>query len=52
MNLQNLMLKCLQLDMIWSKTLAEDFMVELLSLPRPNLVSARYDTPTWYFLST
>ncbi|XP_024403601.1 uncharacterized protein [Physcomitrium patens] len=29
--------KCLQLDMIWSKTLAEDFLKELFSIPRPNL---------------
>ncbi|KAG0601407.1 hypothetical protein M758_11G108000 [Ceratodon purpureus] len=31
-----------ELDMIWSKTLTEDFLVELFSIPRPNLVSARY----------
>jgi hypothetical protein len=42
MKLQKLMLECLQLDMIWSKTLAEDFLAELFSVPRPNLVSARY----------
>ncbi|KAG0557240.1 hypothetical protein KC19_11G112800 [Ceratodon purpureus] len=26
-----------ELDMIWSKTLTEDFLVELFSIPRPNL---------------
>lgn len=40
--------KCLQLDMIWSKTLAEDFLKELFSIPRPNLVSA----PNGIFLYT
>lgn len=37
-----------ELDMIWSKTLAEDFLKELFSIPRPNLVSA----PNGIFLYT
>ena len=47
---QKLMLERLQLDMIWSKTLAEDFLTELFSIPRPNLVSALYGMLTCIFM--
>jgi hypothetical protein len=32
----------MQLSMIWEETMAEEFLAELFSIPRPNLVSTTF----------